>query len=203
MTGKTHMLGGLEFGCMGAIIASVAVPELTTIQAGSFIMGSTVGALIPDIDHPNSVISRQVPVISGLYRMVAVVDKGICKLLGQNYRMGHRGITHSLVPIGALLALLFFFGRELQIFELLLGLLVGCISHVVFDMLNPSGVPILLPFSDRRFRLVPKRLAIPTKNIVRKKGMANQAWKENAFAFITLLLDAGLLFIILKGGLKL
>lgn len=203
MTGKTHILGGLEFGCLGAIAASVAVPELTTIQVGSFIMGSTVGALIPDIDHPNSVISRQVPVISGLYRVIAALDKGICKFLRREYRMGHRGITHSLVPIGLLLGLLLYFGRGAQIFELLLGLLVGCISHVVFDMLNPSGVPILLPFSDKRFRLVPKRLAIPTKNIVRKKGMANQAWKENAFAVVTLLLDAGLLFVILKGGLKL
>lgn len=196
MTGKTHMLGGIAFGAAGALVATTAFPEaVSNVQAGVFIMGSAVGALIPDIDHPSSVISRKVPLVSMLYKMVAAVDKLICKLLGINYVMGHRGITHSIVPITALLGLLLFFGKELQLYMLLLGLIVGCYSHVAFDMLNPSGVPILLPFSKKRFRFLPKKLAIPTKSLADKKA----AWKESAFAALVLVLDAVLIYILLKG----
>lgn len=197
MTGKTHMLGGIAFGAAGAVIANIVLPEtLPNAQAGVLIMGSAVGALIPDIDHPSSIISRKIPLISILYRMVAFVDKCIAKIFNAKYSMGHRGITHSLIPTTILLALLLVFGKDLQVFLLLLGLIIGCYSHIVFDMLNPSGVPIFLPFSRKRVRLIPKQLAIPTKNVSDKSN----AWKENAFAVLTLVIDAVLIFILMKGA---
>ena len=45
----------------------------------------------------------------------------------------------------------------------LFGLSVGILSHLVMDMLNPTGVPLLLPLSKHKFRLLPKKLCIKTK----------------------------------------
>lgn len=196
MTGKTHMLGGIAFGATSALIAKTVAPDIiSNVQLGAIVMGSTVGSLIPDIDHPSSLISRKIPPVAFLYRIVAAIDKLVAKLLHSSYSMGHRGITHSMIPVTTLLALLCFFGNQLQIFYLLFGLLIGCYSHIAFDMLNPSGVPILLPISKKRFRLIPKKIAIPTKNVADKK----KAWKENLFAILVLVIDAALIYILMKG----
>lgn len=180
MTGKTHALGGLLFGA-GASVAISANP----VTAGTLMMASTVGALIPDIDHPSSIISRKIPILSWCYQGIALIDKGISKLFKKKYIAGHRGITHSIILYLFLAVLIAALCNNPQLFLLLEGIMLGAISHIVFDMFNPSGVPILLPFSWHKWRLVPKKIAIPTKNFT-KKG----AWKENLFAIVVLIIDA-------------
>ena len=76
MEGKTHVLGGALAG-----IACVAMfsPEssgaMLTIGAGMF------GSLVPDLDHPGSVLGREAPLISS----------------GITLFLGHRGPMHSIL----------------------------------------------------------------------------------------------------------
>lgn len=92
-----------------------------------------IGSLIPDIDHPNSLISTQL----GVEKASKVVSKVV----------GHRGITHSLlaslVSFIILSVLLLYYHSSLIIS---VGFLLGYLSHLLADSLNPTGVEWLQPF---------------------------------------------------------
>ena len=92
---------------------------------------SAVGALIPDIDTPNSKLGN-----------ITVVSKGI------NSIFGHRGAMHSLV--GCIFILLLLSAVIPKALLLYIGL--GYLSHLFADMLNPSGIPLLWPVKTR-FRI--------------------------------------------------
>lgn len=51
-------------------------------------------------------------------------------------------------------------GTGLSLVALAVGL--GCVTHLAGDMLTDSGVPVLLPFSRYRFRLLPEPFAFTT-----------------------------------------
>ena len=90
-----------------------------------------VGALLPDIDHPKSMLGRRVaPVsllVSGLF--------------------GHRGMTHSLLlPILAVVGCLYGWGH---VPAWMLALAAGYLSHLLADWLTPSGVPLCWPLRTR------------------------------------------------------
>lgn len=100
-------------------------------------MAAAVGGLLPDLDHPKSALGRRLRLIS--LPLSAVV--------------GHRGITHSLLAVSALLGLLIyatsapFLGRW---DGLISPLIIGYLSHILGDSMTPSGVPLLWPHK-RRF----------------------------------------------------
>ena len=78
MLGKTHLLYG-------------AVTGLAIGNGDLKILGLTMlGSIISDIDHPNSLIGRKIPIIPNL--------------------LPHRGPTHSLIFIGVSLLLNLYFG---------------------------------------------------------------------------------------------
>jgi len=129
MEGKTHVLGGALAG-----IACVAMfsPEssgaMLTIGAGMF------GSLLPDLDHPGSILGREVPLISS----------GITQFLG------HRGPMHSILAaivvwLGAWGLATHYLGPTSLLTSWLVALVLGYLSHLALDALNPSGVPILWP----------------------------------------------------------
>lgn len=187
MTGKTHLLGGIMFGA-GTAIAIQSDP----ISAGILITSATVGSLVPDIDHPNSMISRKLPLLSWIYQFVALIDKGVSKLLKTSYKAGHRGITHSLLVYLALFIPVLFCVESYELFLLFSGLILGAISHIAFDMCNYGGDKILLPFSSKKFWLLPKKLRIKTKSQFKTKEERKsfEAKKETIFAVIILIIDA-------------
>lgn len=91
-----------------------------------------LGGLLPDIDHPQSTLGRRIPFIS----------IPIAKVFG------HRGITHSLLAVIGVAALLMFYGVPLigmGAAGILAPVCIGYLSHLVGDMLTPSGVPLLWP----------------------------------------------------------
>ena len=170
MLGKTHIAFALGLGALGAVgFASLSNTTLHPKELSVFYGAITLGALLPDIDEPNSTIGRKTIGISN-------VIKAIC---------GHRGLTHSIVfvvGVGILLLFLSVFGAEtlntipligdfikgldeavLEIF--IFGVLLGCIFHLMGDMLTPSGVPLLLPFSAKSFHLTPAFLRFKTGGI--------------------------------------
>jgi inner membrane protein len=95
---------------------------------------------LPDIDSTESFLGSRIPVLPSAVRMT----------------VGHRGPLHSLAA--AITLYLSFSWLHLWIFaglppELPLWILAGYVSHLLLDMFNPAGVPLLWP--------LPRRLGIP------------------------------------------
>lgn len=84
MLGKTHRLGGIMVGALSPLIIEAVTK--TPIQdpavfVGVAMAGGAIGSLIPDLDHPNSLLSKKLKPVSAIVREFA----------------HHRGITHTLV----------------------------------------------------------------------------------------------------------
>ena len=130
MMASTH--AGFAAATYVAAVASGAVPGAFEGAAAAMI-----GGLMPDVDHPESSLGRRAPLLS----------------LPLSALFGHRGATHSMFAIGLLAA-------GLQVAALVwpviapaaLGLIIGYVSHVLADVLTPSGVPLMWP-SPQRWRV--------------------------------------------------
>lgn len=142
MNGRTHLVLGLA---AGVAVASIAPMDLA-LRAMVVVAGG-IGGLLPDIDHPKSIISGYLPGVGFGVRLVA----------------SHRGPTHSLFFLSTLLAVLYALHIPASIS---LAMVVGIISHIVADMATVAGVPVLLPLSRRSFRLAPALLLGPTQWIL-------------------------------------
>lgn len=132
MLWRTHVLAGAS---AGLLIAGPGA-DLKTMVLSAGVAG--LGALLPDIDSPNSKIGRKVPILPILLTIT----------------VGHRGMLHS-VPGALLLSMLtatvanvFLITPFLTLFLLFL---TGYLSHIFLDMLTPRGCPLLwpLPFNIR------------------------------------------------------
>lgn len=100
-----------------------------------------LGALIPDIDHTRSIIGKLFPSIS--------------KSLEEKY--GHRTVTHSIwgwavstLILGLILIVLHFIGFKawssgIINWRWIAAFSIGYISHLLIDMVNSRGVPLLWP----------------------------------------------------------
>lgn len=105
------------------ILFPIVLLKLLGFDIFLIILGA-LAALLPDVDVSNSPIGRLLPQLS--------------RRIGRRY--AHRSITHSL-PI---LSLITVAGSTLG-FEASLALAIGYLSHLLLDMLNPTGVPLLYP----------------------------------------------------------
>lgn len=174
MLGKTHVSFGLGLGACGiASFNALSSTPLSGADLGIFYGAVMLGSLLPDIDEPNSLLGKKTLGISNFI-------KSIC---------GHRGFTHSLCFIallGILLSLLSLldakvwneiplvadftkvFGStiESQSIEVFcIGLLFGCVFHLIGDMMTLSGVPLLLPFNSRNYHITPSFMRFKTGGI--------------------------------------
>jgi inner membrane protein len=131
MMGKTHLIGGLALG-FAAFRHLDLDPNLT--QFALYFGGVALGALLPDVDHHNAPISLW---LFPIHRFVAK-------------RWSHRTMTHSLIFMAVATLFVGLLSRNLL---LMLGLGVGLLSHLVLDLFNPTGVPLLYPFKENKFRI--------------------------------------------------
>lgn len=129
MQGETHAIIGM--------VAGLALVDPVTAPLGILLGG--IGGLLPDIDHPNSKISRQFPLI---------------RLL--TFWIPHRTLTHSIWA--ALLMLL----PALLIHPVLICLWAGFILHIAADMATENGVPLLYPMTHLRCYVLPRPMRILT-----------------------------------------
>ena len=81
-------------------------------------------SILPDIDTPYSFIGKLL--------------KPISKFI--NKRCGHRSVTHSFLALLTVSVFGFLINNQIG-----LVLMIGYSLHLFFDMLNPSGVPLLYP----------------------------------------------------------
>ena len=95
-------------------------------------MAAAIGGLLPDLDHPQSVLGRRLPMISvPLARL-----------------FGHRGMTHSLFAVVILLAALVAVTTMYSwggVAWLVPPLIIGYLSHILGDSMTPSGIPLFWP----------------------------------------------------------
>ena len=129
MKGATHLSAGIITG----MIFTAATQQSEGLSA-TMIATCGIMALFPDIDKPSSTIGRRVPFFS--------IPASIA---------GHRTIFHAPTPYIALyLFLLFHFP---SCFYWATAGLLGILSHLFLDMLNPAGIPLLFPFTTKRYRI--------------------------------------------------
>lgn len=137
MTGRTHLTIGIATG-----LALASGLDAAPRDMGIIVLIAIFGSLLPDADHPQSLISGWIP------------GMGAVSLFFR-----HRGFTHSISFIFTFTVLLAFGFRAALGTDfpqhLAAALLLGMLSHLIADMLTPFGVPLLLPFSGRAFKLAP------------------------------------------------
>lgn len=115
-------------------IALTQVTELSLTPA--LLIGVVIGSIAPDIDEPKSKIGRKAPVVSHGVKLV----------------FKHRGFTHTLAACLLVATLLFYFWTQIPV-PLAIGFTLGYLFHVLGDALSSSGVPLLYPFTKRRFMI--------------------------------------------------
>ncbi len=127
MTAPNHIVGGVVVtGIFGGIAG------INILEKWEYILICIIFSLLPDIDHPGSIMGR--------------IFKPISRFINRNY--GHRTITHNL----AALAVVCFFAwlvskglkTEAPITFLVFG---GYFSHLIFDMMTVAGVPLFYPWA--------------------------------------------------------
>jgi membrane-bound metal-dependent hydrolase YbcI (DUF457 family) len=115
----------------GVLFAEFVFTCLDVPPSGAALLAAGIGALLPDVDTPKSSLGRLVALSASIER-----------------RFGHRQLTHSALFVGgcavACAPLLL-----LRWWPAYLGLLLGIASHLLIDMANHSGVPLLYPYPGR------------------------------------------------------
>lgn len=116
MLWKTH----LAFGFLAGL---VIMPFVNTGNIYVYFVMVLIGALLPDVDNPNSKFGSKVKIIGRIFK--------------------HRGIFHSLIT-GALLGWLLwaFVGHNYGI-----ALFIGYASHLFIDGFTKLGINFLHPIA--------------------------------------------------------
>ncbi len=166
MMGRTHALLGLSSLWLiepwWRVVPWGVTDELVFAPLA---IGVMVGALLPDLDIPGSLVTR---FSLGGARPLMLAARWL------NKRYGHRGALHSLRGwgIAALLACPLLFidlegGSGLALWS---GLVLGYASHLLGDGLTRSGIPLLYP-NPRRVHLLPRSLRLLTGSIAEDGAM--------------------------------
>jgi inner membrane protein len=162
MQGKTHVLIGTAASVL--LIGKFGFkPDILAIAAAA------VGSLIPDIDHPKSMINQKIlPVNNKLMKILAYAGGGAF-LLYKNMGLRsplltmigiflimvglshHRGFTHSIIGTAAVSAIVFMLFKSYGMENVRIAFIIGMISHLVADYFTTGGIEIFYPISKRNF----------------------------------------------------
>lgn len=153
MTGQQHA----TTGTLIALIGAGTRIYYNQPHAVAFGIGCTIGAIMPDIDSPKSLISSFIPFVSTIINRI----------------FGHRKFFHSLSCL-VLFDLLFFyiFSQNPFYIQFCIGFTLGYIIHLLQDTMTKGGAMWLFPFSMKKIAL--------TNN----KYNANFNWVINIFLII-------------------
>lgn len=131
---KGHLRGGMATVGIVLIANPMGLSTLGFTDLLTLSISTMVGSLLPDIDHPQSVLGRRLPFISNPIHKC----------------FGHRSITHSIFFLSATLLLPIAFDYTV----LGIGLSLGTLSHILLDFLcMGSGVAFLYPVYKPRIQL--------------------------------------------------
>jgi len=127
MNGATHVIGGYVFA--GTLCA---FSDVNIFENHTYIGVCTFFALLPDIDTTRSMLGK-------IFYPVAWII---------NRKFGHRTITHSILFLAIVYAVIFSLFKLSIISDpsILKIALYALLSHFIFDMITVSGIPLLYPF---------------------------------------------------------
>ncbi|KOA19605.1 inner membrane protein [Clostridium homopropionicum DSM 5847] len=161
-----------------------------------------IGSLLPDIDHPKSIINRYILPFKNKFAKVAVyiciavvvlyfdyfyTNEPALKALGLCLICiaisSHRnGLTHSLAGLGLFTLVCGYLDKKYNIPGIEYYFMIGYGTHLLCDMITRRGVPLFYPLINKKYRL-------PwTYN-------ANSKWGS---AFEDLLIILGIIYIIYR-----
>ncbi len=167
MDGKTHQFGGICSGIIvGSFLLNTSPLTLSTVALGGcLLIGSSIGSLLPDIDHHNSTIRNKMRLTKK-----RSTSKGWKAQLKERRRqkrekrlpegLRHRGITHTpFLAMVIMIGLLLLYPTiplsiQSYYFMFAVGLFTGILSHIFLDALTVKGVPLLGPITYKKFRLL-------------------------------------------------
>lgn len=134
MTGKTHILGGMDAVLIAPLLSTTLATSLVGMNHAELAMclgAAVVGSLFPDIDLHGSKMGHKAGAASWVIQFV----------------FGHRTLFHSpLLMLIIYLGMAIFF-PEYQTYTVFF--LIGMGSHLLLDMCNKKGIPLLYPFPKR------------------------------------------------------
>ncbi len=171
MLGRTHALIG------GMLTLSLAGPFVPRDSLAPVLMCGALGALLPDLDSPRSLLTAwQIAGVSPLQPLARVINR----------TFGHRGALHSflgwgIASVGFIALSAIPFWNIAASFALSLGYL----SHLAADASTKTGIPFLYP-RRTRYRLLPKPLCFSTGSFA----------EEVLFTLLLLLFVCGLIFML-------
>lgn len=154
MMGHTHAGTGLLAGLGGVYFAASSGHPLPIPEAVAACAVTAGFALLPDIDHHCSMISRSLRPLRWLYLLVRMAVRAVAGEDAADRWMGHRRITHTfafaaLVGGVTQLAILRWGGP----WWLPAATAGGCLAHVSGDCCTDHGCPVLAPLTWRRWRV--------------------------------------------------
>lgn len=117
--GRTHLIIGV----------GVAILLYNAFGFGGIIMAA-LGSLLPDIDHPDSMLGKKIPI-------------------ARLFNMEHRGWTHSLLGLGIFSAILALFS-----IGSVPGMALGYMLHLFADSMTPTGVAWFYPLSKNKRHII-------------------------------------------------
>ncbi len=151
----THTTGGVAAGLLASSYLLGAITPQSLPIFGAIMVGSTLGSLLPDIDHGKSYISGKLPIIG---MIVSAIFK-------------HRGVLHTPLINIAWVAILLasyksFIPADLWsiAYYVIISVGIGYLSHLILDTCNVQGIMWLYPISSKRFHI----LGITTGSIFEK-----------------------------------
>jgi membrane-bound metal-dependent hydrolase YbcI (DUF457 family) len=152
MLWRTHVLVGLNALWLLEAPTFLGYPPLLNYETLPLALGAAAfGSLLPDLDASQSKIKHlSVKGIKPFFLPALLIHR----------QLGHRGLSHSLVGLALVAALLFplcFYWGLLP----WLALLLGYASHLAADASTKSGIPVLYP-KKKRYHLLPPGLRFTT-----------------------------------------
>lgn len=136
MRGHTHIAGGLALATLSLTMlehqTNIGFTKENMIILSVYGSAAVLGSLLPDIDIKGSKISNKNKIASFIIRTF----------------FGHRGFTHSMLCYALLSMGVFFLSGMIPGGYggyITKGFMIGYLSHLILDMLNPMGVPLLFP----------------------------------------------------------
>lgn len=165
MKGKTH--GGV--GIIALILIAEKMPGKFSYLGLVMVL---VGSLLPDIDHPKSIINKYILPFSNKMTKVAIyaaigaiilwydyINPGepIFKALAVAFIIiaisTHRnGLTHSVAGMVLFSFIAGYIGNSYNQQYLTYYFMIGYGMHLVCDMATNRGIPLMYPFSKKKFK---------------------------------------------------
>lgn len=155
MTVSTHVSTAIALSTLSMLgLHTSGIYTMDPNFIATFILAVAIGSVFPDIDEPESWIGRRTIFISNFIKFI----------------FGHRGMTHTILSSILIFISVFMLSKYLKINEtgiyLSVGFAVGWLLHSIGDAHTKGGVPLFLPFSKKKFYVLPKILRFKTNSWV-------------------------------------